>query len=491
MLYRAGRFFALLGLAFVTFATSSSVAPGILRAARPKHSFGGKRGPSMRTRWHVRVRIRHRGLRRADSLIHPEKLPREPDAPSRVATERFARALRQLCAAHLRPSRATRYARAVLRAAKRFEVDPFLLAALLEHQSGCRAKGARGGVGVGISGIRPEIHRPFVQGSQYRYWVRRGPTKRWTERELHLGSVDLSAAALAKPRLGIHFAAALLAIYTEQCRDLDDAFGGMDRHHPVAHMIWGDRVKSRQGAETILRDRRRLLRYYGAREPQRCGRYRDLELYCPLDGAPRKTTSGFYARRGRRGHRRHCAVDFLSTYGEPVRAVADGRVYFAGVQRRRRRGHARAVSPRRSGRVPRSKMGIGGVFVLLRHRRGLRSGYFHLARFTVRRGQRVKAGQIIGYVGRTGIRHSPQHLHFELRRGRRRINPIRYLRSGVLPPRATYAGRHKAARRRARARARARRRRARRAARVKRRRKAAARRKAGAVASSGSRTSGH
>ena len=79
-------------------------------------------------------------------------------------------------------------------------------------------------------------------------------------------------------------------------------------------------------------------------------------------------------------------------------------------------------------------MGRGGLFVIIRHGKGFDSGYFHLARFTVTHRQQVKGGQLIGYVGRTGIKESPAHLHFELRYQKRRFNPFHHLRPYLLPP---------------------------------------------------------
>ena len=146
---------------------------------------------------------------------------------------------------------------------------------------------------------------------------------------------------------------------------------------------------------------------------------------------------------GRR--RRHNGVDFVSTYGEPVRAAADGTVVFAGAHVR---GGGWLLPPERARKV-RSRSMISGLFVTLRHGRGVRTRYFHLSGYTVRTGQYVKAGQIIGWVGRTGIKQSAPHLHFEIHHWGRRLNPAYYLRPYLLPPhgkglrrRRGYATRH-------------------------------------------------
>ena len=110
---------------------------------------------------------------------------------------------------------------------------------------------------------------------------------------------------------------------------------------------------------------------------------------------------------------RHDGIDFAARAGAPIRAAADGEVLFLGWEdsSRPRRGY--------------------GQFIILVHR--LKEGsieeawitlYAHLARFhtALQRDQRVRAGQIIGYVGSTGHSTGP-HLHFELRHQCEPFNP--------------------------------------------------------------------
>ncbi|EQB12596.1 hypothetical protein L284_15185 [Novosphingobium lindaniclasticum LE124] len=96
--------------------------------------------------------------------------------------------------------------------------------------------------------------------------------------------------------------------------------------------------------------------------------------------------------------RMHAGIDYGARHGSPIYAVADGVVNFSG----RHGGH--------------------GNYVRLSHGGGLDTGYGHMSRIAVSRGTRVKAGQVIGYVGSTGLSTGP-HLHFEAYRGGRTINP--------------------------------------------------------------------
>lgn len=70
-----------------------------------------------------------------------------------------------------------------------------------------------------------------------------------------------------------------------------------------------------------------------------------------------------------------------------------------------------------------------GEFVLLEHRSGVRSMYGHLSRVLVSAGDTVAAGRVIGLSGNSGRSTAP-HLHFEIRRGDRRVDPMSMVREG-------------------------------------------------------------
>ncbi|MFM5916429.1 MAG: peptidoglycan DD-metalloendopeptidase family protein [Novosphingobium sp.] len=111
-------------------------------------------------------------------------------------------------------------------------------------------------------------------------------------------------------------------------------------------------------------------------------------------------TSGFGLRRHPiLGYSRlHAGIDFGAAYGSPIYAVSDGTVSFAGWHG----GH--------------------GNYVRLEHGGGFGTGYGHMSRIAVSSGSHVRAGQVIGYVGSTGLSTGP-HLHYELYRGGAPVNP--------------------------------------------------------------------
>ena len=96
--------------------------------------------------------------------------------------------------------------------------------------------------------------------------------------------------------------------------------------------------------------------------------------------------------------RMHRGVDFRAAHGTPILAAADGRVTGAGWA------------------------GGYGRQVRLSHSGGLASSYSHMSRIAVQPGTRVRRGQVIGYVGSTGLSTGP-HLHYEMYRNGRTINP--------------------------------------------------------------------
>lgn len=118
----------------------------------------------------------------------------------------------------------------------------------------------------------------------------------------------------------------------------------------------------------------------------------------PVNG---RITSSYGARRHPiLGYvRMHSGMDWGAPYGAPIFATSDGVIAYAG------------------------RKGGYGNFVQVSHGGGIATGYGHMSRIAARSGQRVRQGQIIGYVGSTGLSTGP-HLHYELYRNGRAVNPM-------------------------------------------------------------------
>ncbi|QQL49314.1 M23 family metallopeptidase [Mucilaginibacter ginkgonis] len=98
----------------------------------------------------------------------------------------------------------------------------------------------------------------------------------------------------------------------------------------------------------------------------------------------------------------HPGLDFRGQVGDPVKCTASGRIVFTG------------------------RAGGYGNCVRIQHANGVQTWYGHLSRISVHEGQSVTVGEVIGKVGSTGRSTGP-HLHYEVRRNGRAVNPQQYL----------------------------------------------------------------
>ena len=98
----------------------------------------------------------------------------------------------------------------------------------------------------------------------------------------------------------------------------------------------------------------------------------------------------------------HAGMDFSAKTGTPIFATGDGVV----------------------DRADNSASGYGN-HIVLRHGFGYETLYGHLSKYKVRRGQRVKRGDIIGYIGSTGRSEAP-HLHYEVHKNGETVNPLNF-----------------------------------------------------------------
>ena len=105
----------------------------------------------------------------------------------------------------------------------------------------------------------------------------------------------------------------------------------------------------------------------------------------------------------------HWGMDFTAPTGTPIYATGDGKV----------------------SKYKKSRSGYGN-HIIIDHGYGYQTLYAHMSKVDVRRGQKVKRGDIIGYVGSTGRSTAP-HLHYEVIKDGRKINPVNYYFNDLSP----------------------------------------------------------
>lgn len=100
----------------------------------------------------------------------------------------------------------------------------------------------------------------------------------------------------------------------------------------------------------------------------------------------------------------HAGIDFGGRIGDNIYATGNGVVKTSGVDR----GY--------------------GKFILVDHGHGYRTLYAHLSKRSVKRGDKVSRGQVIGLLGNTGRSTGP-HLHYEVHKNKKTVNPMKYLKA--------------------------------------------------------------
>jgi murein DD-endopeptidase MepM/ murein hydrolase activator NlpD len=105
----------------------------------------------------------------------------------------------------------------------------------------------------------------------------------------------------------------------------------------------------------------------------------------------------------------HTGTDFSAPTGTPIYATGDGKV---STYKRSRAGY--------------------GNHIIIDHGYGYQTLYAHMSKVDVKRGQKVKRGDVIGYIGSSGRSTAP-HLHYEVIKDGRKINPINYFFNDLSP----------------------------------------------------------
>ena len=121
----------------------------------------------------------------------------------------------------------------------------------------------------------------------------------------------------------------------------------------------------------------------------------------PINGARLSSAYGMRRHPILGYNKKHLGVDFAAPTGTPIYAGGDGKISMIG------------------------RYGNYGKYIRIRHNGTYSTGYAHLSGFAkgMRKGKRVRQGQVIGYVGSTGMSTGP-HLHYEVMVGNKRINPM-------------------------------------------------------------------
>ena len=131
----------------------------------------------------------------------------------------------------------------------------------------------------------------------------------------------------------------------------------------------------------------------------------------PVQNKDLKRVASGYGMRMHPIHKRrkmHHGMDFTAKTGTPIYATGNGKVIKA----------ARAS-------------GFGKV-VYIDHGFGYVTKYGHMSKFNTKKGRKVKRGDIIGYVGNTGISSGP-HLHYEVHKNGKPINPVNFYHGDLTP----------------------------------------------------------
>jgi len=193
-----------------------------------------------------------------------------------------------------------------------------------------------------------------------------------------------------------------------------DLFSAAEPGQPPGHVVSAEQGRSTleheadRDGEYILRIQPELLRGGTLTIGQRT----TAALTFPVSGRTSAAVQSFFLDPRDNNRREHHGIDIFAPRNTPVLAAADGFVSHVGT----------------------STLG-GNIVWVWDPRRGQSHYYAHLERQAVETGERVAAGDVIGYVGNTGnARTTPPHLHFGIyRRGEGPIDPLPFVKGARGP----------------------------------------------------------
>jgi murein DD-endopeptidase MepM/ murein hydrolase activator NlpD len=198
-------------------------------------------------------------------------------------------------------------------------------------------------------------------------------------------------------------------------RSLKQVVGGGDMHSLAMAVQEADATgkkgpsgKDTRNAPETLPERLEIIAgnydAFGELMVKQAEAWQDTPSILPVDAKRPVISSGFGWRRNPFTMKRefHAGIDIVGRTGTRVVAPAAGVVI--------NRGHDRWL----------------GNFLVLKHKEDIKTIYGHLDRSSVKKGDRVQRGDVIGFVGNTGLSTS-SHLHYSVVEADRAVNPLQYV----------------------------------------------------------------
>ena len=192
-------------------------------------------------------------------------------------------------------------------------------------------------------------------------------------------------------------------------------YGGEDRYSNLKGYASSDLMEGTARKLDVI-SRQLYIQSKSFDEIIQLARNKEQMLSCiPAIQPVSKTRSTIVSGFGYRIHpvyktaRMHTGIDFAAKTGTPVYATGDGTVI-----------------------DPKGNQSGYGIVCVINHGYGFQSLYGHLSRMIVKPGDKVKRGQVIGYVGSTGLSVAP-HCHYEIIKNGKKIDPVNYFYNDLTP----------------------------------------------------------
>lgn len=178
-------------------------------------------------------------------------------------------------------------------------------------------------------------------------------------------------------------------------------FTVVDKRYPTQHLTIKDKRKVEPSAQDLARIKAEGAKIGAAFRTWSASSGLNFDFIAPVDG---KRSDSFGSRRifNNQPRKPHSGMDISASEGEPIKSTAQGRVILTG------------------------HFFFNGNSVFIDHGQGVISMYCHLSAVTVKKGERVEQGQLIGKVGKTGRATGP-HLHWSISLNDARVDPALFL----------------------------------------------------------------